>query len=296
MTISSQLRTMRLRTSLLGTAGTAANRPSPVRSGTATTIWRAWPVPCSRPSATPRRPAHPGSPDRPLAGHPDAAQAVDADWGAGVQRTGNVDRRPAQDIVRQDRADRVPSPLQPGNRVVVDGGETHAEGHGEQQHRQPGHRHDGRAGPAADPIGSAAGELAAPTARALPPPPAPPATCAPLLLVDVGSWLRGGPSRTRTCGLRLVRAPLFQLSYGSAPGDPGQTSLTTATTAPSPCARTSAPEHARQRRRHLVGQPGHVGPPRSRLVEIRRYDDRLPRSDEPTGAARGLAQSAYQHR
>src|SRR5664280_2228375 len=111
-----------------------------------------------------------------------------------------------------------------------------------------------------------------------------------------GSWLRGGPSRARTCGLRLVRAPLFQLSYGSAPGDPGQTSLTTATTALSPCARTSAPEHARQRRRHLVGQPGHVGPLRSRLVETGRYDDRLPRSDAPTGAGRGLAQSAYQHR
>ena len=47
MTISSQLRTMRLRTSLLATARTAANRPSPVRSGTATTIWRARPVPCS---------------------------------------------------------------------------------------------------------------------------------------------------------------------------------------------------------------------------------------------------------
>ena len=36
MTISSQLRTMRLRTSLLATARTAANRPSPVRSGAAT--------------------------------------------------------------------------------------------------------------------------------------------------------------------------------------------------------------------------------------------------------------------
>src|SRR5664280_460317 len=180
---------------------------------------------------------------------------------------------------------RVPSPLQPGNRVVV------------VRRRDPRRRARRTAAPPARPpprwpsrsgrgpdrlgrrrVGGPDRSGVAATARSS----RYVRSAAPGRRGVVASrWTQQGSNlRPTPCKGAALPAELWVRA-----GRPGQTSLTTATTAPSPCARTSAPEHARQRRRHLVGQPGHVGPLRSRLAETGRYDDRLPRSDEPTGAA-----------